>query len=521
MTQYGSGSGVRGDSVNGHGGVFTTQHGDRHALSAQHIGLGGSGAAIRASGSDNVGVDATTDNANGPAIRARASGSAGTGAAIEALGVGNAGLVARTDNGDRYAVDAQSGPTGGTAAAVRAAGVVTTGLEASTGSGFAFAITAVNTGEPGYGGGLIKASGGDVYGIDVDNESPIFPAIRARNASASSNYGSAVQATSVANPAIDATAEGATANAVRAMAPSTAIYAESTAGGYQSAAVMGVAMPAGATDDTTGVVGIGGPTESFSTGVIGVSNDAQGTGVYGLADGNAAAGVFGSNSNGAAVFGYTSSGDGVNGLATTSGVGVRGTSSSGVGVFGDSSSGDAGYFDGNLYATSASASVKAFRIDHPADPANRVLMHACVESSERLTLYAGTVRTDAAGEAFVEVPAWFEGLNHEVRYQLTPIGDARTWIRDKLAGRRFGIATSVPHTEVCWQLSAVRRDPYAVAHPLVVESDKRGHEKGRYLNPVEHGQPEDLGVAHRLRETARPRLPRGRSEPEAWVKRAE
>jgi hypothetical protein len=34
------------------------------------------------------------------------------------------------------------------------------------------------------------------------------------------------------------------------------------------------------------------------------------------------------------------------------------------------------------------------------------------------------VTTDANGEAVVELPEWFEALNRDFRYQLTPIGGA-------------------------------------------------------------------------------------------------
>jgi len=95
---------------------------------------------------------------------------------------------------------------------------------------------------------------------------------------------------------------------------------------------------------------------------------------------------------------------------------VRGDSTTGHGVYGGSGSGYAGYFAGALYANSAHANDKAFRIDHPLDPANKVLMHSCVESNERKLVYDGVVITDAAGEATVELPGYFGALNRDVRY---------------------------------------------------------------------------------------------------------
>ena len=37
-------------------------------------------------------------------------------------------------------------------------------------------------------------------------------------------------------------------------------------------------------------------------------------------------------------------------------------------------------------------------------------------------IYDGVVITDGSGYAVVEMPAWFEALNRDFRYQLTPVG---------------------------------------------------------------------------------------------------
>jgi hypothetical protein len=295
--------------------------------------------------------------------------------------------------------------------------------------------------------------------------------------------------------------------------------------------------------------GISGVTASPNTyGVFGSNDGAAGTGAAIRASGKnnnglaastanpAKAGVFASNSGiagtGAAIQALGGDNIGVDGLSTTY-TGVRGTSSGGTGVLGSSTSSYgvqgysanaagvaaqsvysyglygyssfsyAGYFDGPLYAASASASVKAFRIDHPLDPANKVLEHSCVESNERKLVYDGIATTDARGEATIELPAWFEALNGDLRYQLTPLADSRAWVTSKVKGGRFRIATSAPGTEVCWQVTGVRQDVYSKAHPLVVEQVKEGREKGRFLNPVEHGQPAAKGVAYELRQQAK------------------
>jgi hypothetical protein len=165
-----------------------------------------------------------------------------------------------------------------------------------------------------------------------------------------------------------------------------------------------------------------------------------------------------------------------------------------------------GYFEGAVHATGGITSVlaAATRIDHPLDPANKVLQHSGVTSDEALTIYSGTVTTDATGEATVELPSWFEALNTDVRYQLTVIGSfAQAMVKHEVKGNRFGIATSEPATKVSWQLAGVRHDAYAKAHPATVEAVKSKAERGTYFTPVEHGQPESKGFDYPMRQRLR------------------
>jgi hypothetical protein len=231
-------------------------------------------------------------------------------------------------------------------------------------------------------------------------------------------------------------------------------------------------------DTTTGVQGI----STSSYGVLGQSNESQGTGIYGNAPGTSADnyGVYG-----------------------------RSESFYGYGVYG-SGPNFAGYFAGNVTVTnniaaaSASASIKSFRIDHPLDPANQTLMHSCVESNERKLVYDGVMTTDARGEASIELPAYFGALNADVRYQLTVIGSfAQAIVKTEIKNNRFVIASSDPKTKVCWQVTGIRQDAYAKAHPLVVEAAKTGKERGKYFNPIEHGQPASVGVDYERQQTAK------------------
>src|SRR5208282_2695205 len=83
----------------------------------------------------------------------------------------------------------------------------------------------------------------------------------------------------------------------------------------------------------------------------------------------------------------------------------------------------------------------SFKIDHPLDPEHKFLYHSFVESPDMKNIYDGTVVLDSDGRAWIELPAWFEGLNSDFRYQLTCIGGyAPVYIAQEVVGNRFQIA---------------------------------------------------------------------------------
>jgi hypothetical protein len=175
---------------------------------------------------------------------------------------------------------------------------------------------------------------------------------------------------------------------------------------------------------------------------------------------------------------------------STTGIGVAGTSI-GIGVFGVGVLAG-GFFVGSVIATGA----KFFKMDHPLDPENRYLMHACVESSEMKNLYDGVARLDEYGSAWIELPAWFEAVNGDFRYQLTAVGSAAPalHIAEELSGNRFKIAGGEKGIRVCWQVTGSRKDRWAVANPLTVESEKSEEERGRFLEPALYSAPEEQRV---------------------------
>ncbi len=48
--------------------------------------------------------------------------------------------------------------------------------------------------------------------------------------------------------------------------------------------------------------------------------------------------------------------------------------------------------------------------------------------------------------------------------------------------------------KVSWQVTGVRQDAFAKAHPLVVEEQKLPVERGHYIHPELYGAPEERGI---------------------------
>jgi len=125
-----------------------------------------------------------------------------------------------------------------------------------------------------------------------------------------------------------------------------------------------------------------------------------------------------------------------------------------------------------------------FKIDDPLDPANKYLYHSFVESPDMMDVYNGSVTTDKHGVATVVLPDYFEALNGDFRYQLTAIGSfAQATVAKEIHNNRFTIRTSKPLVKISWQVTGIRRDAYAKAHPIQVEEEKPPRERGHYLHP--------------------------------------
>jgi len=127
-----------------------------------------------------------------------------------------------------------------------------------------------------------------------------------------------------------------------------------------------------------------------------------------------------------------------------------------------------------------------------------------------MNIYTGNVTTDAQGEATVQLPEWFEALNTDFRYQLTVIGQfAQAIVAREIQDHQFTIRTSAPSVKVSWQVTGVRQDAYAKAHPLVVEEEKEDKLRGFYIHPELYGAPKEMSMdaAHRAQSMKRTTQP--------------
>ena len=230
-----------------------------------------------------------------------------------------------------------------------------------------------------------------------------------------------------------------------------------------------------AVSERTAIVGRSTGTTGTSVGVVG---EASRAGIVGTATGS------------------DGSSTGVSG--TGFGFGVRGSSPT-FGIYGEATagSGAAGFFVGRVNVTGMlTKGGGAFQIDHPLAPATRILRHSFVESPDMMNVYNGNATLDAQGEAVVDLPAYFEALNRDFRYQLTALGapGPNLYIADRVAGNRFRIAGGSPGMGVSWQVTGVRQDAWANENRIVAEEDKPPEQQGRYLHPSAFGRPREQGV---------------------------
>ena len=264
---------------------------------------------------------------------------------------------------------------------------------------------------------------------------------------------------------------------------------------------------------STGGAGVYGANASGSAsfGVEGQAFGSNGIGAGGSSNifgkisqsilGTAPIGVIADSANGYALVGAS---DNSNALLVANGssndTAVISNGGGGPPLYAVSSAGGSLFLDGfgNLSVSGAiTAGTKDFKIDHPLDPANKYLYHASVESSEMMNIYTGTTLMDLSGSAVVSLPDWFEAVNGDFRYQLTAIGAPapNLHVAREISNCQFMIAGGQPGMKVSWQVTGVRHDAYAKAHPLRVSVQKPKGERGYYLHPELYGVPMEKGLS--------------------------
>jgi hypothetical protein len=164
-------------------------------------------------------------------------------------------------------------------------------------------------------------------------------------------------------------------------------------------------------------------------------------------------------------------------------IGRAGPGASAIGIYGTSSGPGtrAGQFDGNvtingnlLVNGSVGKTSGSFRIPHPLEPEKKWLYHSFVESPDMMNIYNGIARLDQSGEATITLPNYFEALNREFRYQLTPVGASmpNLYVAEEISANTFKIAGGKPGAKVSWQVTGIRQDKDAREHPIVPEVER-------------------------------------------------
>jgi hypothetical protein len=140
--------------------------------------------------------------------------------------------------------------------------------------------------------------------------------------------------------------------------------------------------------------------------------------------------------------------------------------------------------------------IKAFTIDHPLDPENKILRHFAIESNEVLNSYSGNIITNEKGTAVVQLPDYFDAINKDFRYQLTVIGSfAQAIIHKEISKNSFEIATNQPNVKVSWEVKGVRNDGYMKqVNEMKTEEMKPANMKGKYIEPKAFNLPESRGI---------------------------
>jgi hypothetical protein len=194
-------------------------------------------------------------------------------------------------------------------------------------------------------------------------------------------------------------------------------------------------------------------------------------------------------------------GDAGAGISATGGSAGASTGGDGIDAFagmGGAGLGFAGSFTGDVTITgSLSVSgTKHFRIRRPPRSRQQVSLPCRVRVLRGVGSLQWQRGSDQNGVAVVRLPKWFEALNTDFRYQLTAIGGPapNLHVAQEAHQRSFSIAGGAPGMKVSWQITGVRNDAWAKAHPMAVEVNKTLRERGHYIHPELFGAPPENSI---------------------------
>ena len=518
----GGGGGTAGvTSLNGLTGALTIAHGANTTVNVN---------------GHTITIDAVSGSGTGLTAVAHDNTLIGSGTVAVPLGIAN-GQVVRSLNGFHDAVTLAGSssvtitPSGNTltftATGGGGGGGLTLPFSGSVGSAIGFAVSNSGTGEAIDGSSSSSAEGvhgASQSGYGVRGTSVSSIGVYGQSAAGGSNTAVAVYgANSNSGGAGVGGANTGNGNAGYLGGPSYGVAGTNTHGGQgavygtnSSSSGYGVqgnnstsgnngylgGIDYGVFGTSAGDPGVVGKTSANNTGAVWGHNNSSGNDGY---LGGPDYGAFGISTSSSGVIGESTSGTGVygsGGLIGVQGVGSNGVRGDSGGVFGILGCGNppvaggpyAGCFHGNVEINGGvhTSGVGAVTFDDPADPANATITHAFVGSSEMKNMYDGVATLGPTGVVTVELPEWFETLNKDFRYQLTALGtpQAGLFVSKEIANNQFTIAGGVPGARVSWQVTGVRRDPWAASHPIVARQEKPAGEKGFYIDPELYGQPE-------------------------------
>ncbi len=395
-------------------------------------------------------------------------------AGVEAFSTSQSAVQAVTNTG--IGVFARRGDIAGTNPAIwgetnsesSSANAILGEVTSTTPGGFSTALRGINNGTGFSGIGVWGSHAGSGWGVRGTTTSGI--AIQAGNASGSGWLFSGTQ------PGTSIDIGGGTVGLS---------ITESDGSGTNAPAILARQNATGP-DDAPAIHGVNDDDDFFGVGVIG---EGGWRGVRGHAFGTFDGlyyGLYGDASAGAGGICYS----------------IYGASPSGAGTLW------AGYFAGNVRVTGIfNNALSSVRLDHPLDPYNKFLSHSSVVSPDMKNIYDGTAVFNAAGQARVIMPDYFEALNAEFRYQLTAVGAPmpNLYVATEIQNGVFVIAGGVAGAKVSWQVTGTRQDSFARENRLPVEEWKQGREVGKLLHPTAFGRSSEEGIdkSRELEEAAK------------------